>query len=87
MSLRLQLILLTTLVLLVSLLLGGLLTYGYARSKVRAEMHAAMAVGQRMARNAIADAGLNADPAGRTSKSPAQISSARCSAGTTTTPR
>jgi two-component system sensor histidine kinase UhpB len=59
---RLQLILLTTLVLLVSLLLGGLLTYGYARSKVRAEMHAAMAVGQRMARNAIADAGLNPDP-------------------------
>lgn len=62
MSLRLQLILLTTLVLLVSLLLGGLLTYGYARSKVRAEMHAAMAVGQRMARNAIADAGVSADP-------------------------
>jgi two-component system, NarL family, sensor histidine kinase UhpB len=61
-SVRLQLILLTTLVLLVSLLLGGLLTYGYARSKVRAEMHAAMAVGQRMARNAIADAGLNPDP-------------------------
>ncbi|MBV9430684.1 MAG: HAMP domain-containing protein [Hyphomicrobiales bacterium] len=62
MSLRLQLILLTTLVLLVSLLLGGLLTYGYARSKVRAEMHAAMAVGQRMARNAITDAGLDAEP-------------------------
>ena len=62
MSLRLQLIWLTTLVLLISLLLGGLLTYGYARSKVRAEMHAAMAVGQRMARNAIADAGLKPDP-------------------------
>jgi two-component system, NarL family, sensor histidine kinase UhpB len=61
-SLRLQLILLTTFVLLVSLLLGGLLTYGYARSKVRAEMHAAMAVGQRMAGNAIADAGLKPDP-------------------------
>jgi two-component system sensor histidine kinase UhpB len=61
-SLRLQLILLTALVLLVSLLLGGLLTYGYARSKVRAEMHAAMAVGERMARSAIADAGLKLDP-------------------------
>jgi len=61
-SLRLQLIMLTTLVLLVSLLLGGLLTYGYARGKVRAEMHAAMAVGQRMASSAIADAGLTPDP-------------------------
>ena len=61
-SLRLQLILLTSLVLLVSLLLGGVLTYGYARSKVRTEMQAAMAVGERMARNAIADAAHSADP-------------------------
>ncbi|MBV9568986.1 MAG: HAMP domain-containing protein, partial [Hyphomicrobiales bacterium] len=59
---RLQLIWLTALVLLVSLLLGGLLTYGYARGKVRAEMHAAMAVGQRMAQNAISDAALKPDP-------------------------
>ncbi|MFI5012843.1 MAG: ATP-binding protein [Hyphomicrobiales bacterium] len=62
MSLRLQLILLTTLVLLVSLIIGGALAYGYARSKVQTEMRAAIAVGERLARNAIDDAGASADP-------------------------
>jgi two-component system sensor histidine kinase UhpB len=61
-SLRLQLILLTTLVLLVSLILGGVLAYGYARSKVQTEMRAAITVGERMARNAIADAAMSPDP-------------------------
>jgi two-component system, NarL family, sensor histidine kinase UhpB len=61
-SLRLQLILLTTLVLIVSLAVGGVLAYSYARGKVRTEMRAAIAVGGRMARNAIDDVGLAADP-------------------------
>jgi two-component system, NarL family, sensor histidine kinase UhpB len=61
-SLRPQLILLTTFVLLLSLGVGGVLAYGYARGKVQTEMRAAIAVGERMARNAIDDAGLAADP-------------------------
>lgn len=44
-----------TLVLLVSLALGGALTYGKAVRKVKTEMRAALAVGQNTARNAIAD--------------------------------
>jgi two-component system sensor histidine kinase UhpB len=60
-SLRLQLILLTTLVLIISLAVGSVLAYSYARGKVRTEMRAAIAVGGRMARNAIDDVGLAAD--------------------------
>jgi two-component system sensor histidine kinase UhpB len=61
-SLRLQLILLTTLVLLVSLIIGGLLAYGYAQGKVQTEMRAAIAVGGRLARNALDEAGASGDP-------------------------
>jgi two-component system, NarL family, sensor histidine kinase UhpB len=49
-------------VLVLSLAIGGVLAYGYARAKVRTEMRAAIVVGERMARNAIDDAGLSADP-------------------------
>ena len=62
MSLRLQLILLTTLVLLVSLITGGLLAYGYAQGKVQTEMRAAIAVGGRLARNALEEAGASPNP-------------------------
>jgi two-component system sensor histidine kinase UhpB len=61
-SLRLQLVLLTTFVLLVSLIIGGVLTYGQARGKVQTEIRAAMAVGTRLARNAIDDAAMSAEP-------------------------
>jgi two-component system sensor histidine kinase UhpB len=54
--------LLTTLVLLVSLIIGGLLAYGYAQGKVQTEMRAAIAVGGRLASNALEEAGASADP-------------------------
>ena len=60
-SLRLRLISLTTLVLLVSLIIGGVLAYGYAQGKVQTEMRAAIAVGGRLARNALDEAGASGD--------------------------
>jgi len=61
-SLRLHLILLTALVLLLSLIIGGALTYGSARGKVETEMRAAIAVGARIGREAISDAASAGDP-------------------------
>lgn len=56
MSIRLQLLGTIALVLLGSLLLGALLTYRHAQQKIRTEMQAAIAVGSRIAHNAVDDA-------------------------------
>jgi len=52
-SLRVRLISSIALILLASLLLGGLLTYEQALNKVRTEMDAAIAVGQSVVHNAV----------------------------------
>ena len=55
MSLRLQLFGTITLVLLGTLIVGALLTYRHALDKIETEMRAAIAVGSRIAHNAVDD--------------------------------
>ena len=63
MTLRHRLIALIALVLPLSLLAGGLLTYWHAVRKVETEMVAALAFGESSARDAIASLAPSADPA------------------------
>jgi two-component system, NarL family, sensor histidine kinase UhpB len=62
MTLRHRLIALIALVLPLSLLAGGLLTYWHAVRKVETEMAAALTFGESSARDAIASLALSADP-------------------------
>jgi two-component system sensor histidine kinase UhpB len=62
MSLERNLIVSVCMVLAVSLLAGATLTYVHAAAKVRTEMTAAMAVGQRVVQNAVDDSAELADP-------------------------
>ena len=55
MSLRLQLFGTITLVLIGTLVIGALLTYRHALHKIDTEMQAAIAVGSRIAHNAVDD--------------------------------
>jgi two-component system sensor histidine kinase UhpB len=65
MSLQRNLIMSVTLVLLLSLAAGAALTYEHAALKIRTEMKAALAVGRRVAQNAVEDSAQQADPARR----------------------
>lgn len=65
MSLRLQLLAAIAVVLTGTLLLGAALTYWHAQHKIATEMHAAIAVGSRIAHNAVDDAEEVTNPARR----------------------
>ncbi len=65
MSLRNRLLVSILATLLLSLLAGGAFTYWHAVAKIETEMQAAMAVGSRIARNAVDDWEEATDPARR----------------------
>ena len=65
MSLRNRLLVSILATLLLSLIAGGTFTYWHAVAKIETEMQAAMAVGSRIARNAVDDWEESTDPARR----------------------
>ena len=65
MSLRNRLLVSILATLLLSLVAGGTFTYWHAVAKIETEMQAAMAVGSRIARNAVDDWEESTDPARR----------------------
>ena len=65
MSLRSRLLIAVFATLLLTLMAGGAFTYWHAVAKIETEMHAAIAVGSRIARNAVDDWEEATDPARR----------------------
>ncbi|MBU1212619.1 MAG: histidine kinase, partial [Alphaproteobacteria bacterium] len=65
MSLKSTLVASIVAVALITLLFGAAISYWHALSKVEAEMQAAIAVGARVAANAVDDAEESADPSRR----------------------
>ena len=65
MSLRNRLLVSIFATLLLSLIAGGAFTYWHAVAKIETEMNAAIAVGSRIARNAVDDWEETTDPARR----------------------